>query len=220
VNIQACGANDITIGNLRSRPGPLTPINFQRYVYDSFGESLRGFLRRFWTNAALEGPVRMLAREQLAYALGSGCGVPLASSSIVMVDTAMTRLSVAALPDNRIRFAFCEALPPTVIIDHDGDAIRVFEGRSRAIEGSNIEVPFRRSEFPNEPSKIVPVQSQGSDRAAAACGLCPVCWTHAVGRTARTTAVRCATSPANVRLGIAPHEHIFGPWGYLLTLAA
>jgi hypothetical protein len=72
-----------------------------------------------------------------------------------MVHTAMTRLSVAALPDNRIRFAFCEALPPTVIIDQNGDAIRVFEGRSRAIEGSIMEVPFRRSEFPNEPSKIV-----------------------------------------------------------------
>jgi hypothetical protein len=71
VNIQACGAKRITIGNLRSSPGPLTQINFQRYVYDSFGESLRGFL----------------AREQLVYALGSRCGAPLASSSIVMVDT-------------------------------------------------------------------------------------------------------------------------------------
>ena len=65
-------------------------------LYDSFGESLRSFL----------------AREQLAYALGSRCGAPLASSSIVMVDTAMIRLSVTALPDNRIRFAFFEALPP------------------------------------------------------------------------------------------------------------
>jgi hypothetical protein len=30
---------------------------------------------------------------------------------MVMVDTAMIRLSVAALPNNRIRFAFFEALP-------------------------------------------------------------------------------------------------------------
>ena len=91
MNIQACGAKDITIGNLRFEPRAATPINFQRYVYDSFGESLRSFL----------------AREQLAYALlGSRCGAPLALSSIVMVDTAMIRLSVAALPDNRIRFAF------------------------------------------------------------------------------------------------------------------
>jgi hypothetical protein len=44
VNIQACGTKIITIGNLRSCTEPLTQINFQRYVYDSFGESLRGLL--------------------------------------------------------------------------------------------------------------------------------------------------------------------------------
>jgi hypothetical protein len=43
VNIQACGTKVITIGNLRSCTEPLTQINFQRYVYDSFGESLRAF---------------------------------------------------------------------------------------------------------------------------------------------------------------------------------
>jgi hypothetical protein len=32
-------------------------------------------------------------------------------------------LSVAALPDNCIRFAFRQVLPPTQILDHDGDAI-------------------------------------------------------------------------------------------------
>jgi hypothetical protein len=40
VSIQACGADNITISSAR----PLTPINFQRYAYDSFGDSLRGFL--------------------------------------------------------------------------------------------------------------------------------------------------------------------------------
>jgi hypothetical protein len=42
VNIQARGAKDITIGNLRSSREPPTPINFRRYVYDSFGEKLAG----------------------------------------------------------------------------------------------------------------------------------------------------------------------------------
>ena len=76
MNIQACGTEVITIGNLRSCTEPLTQINFQRYVYDSFGESLRGLLARE-------------QREQPAYALGSRCGASLASYSIVMVDAAM-----------------------------------------------------------------------------------------------------------------------------------
>jgi hypothetical protein len=44
-----------------------------------------------------------------------------------MVDTMMILLSVTALPDNRIWFAFCEVLLPTVILDHDGDAIRALQ---------------------------------------------------------------------------------------------
>jgi len=42
VNIQMRETKDITIDNLRSSLGPPTQINFQRYVYDSFDESLRG----------------------------------------------------------------------------------------------------------------------------------------------------------------------------------
>jgi hypothetical protein len=45
-----------------------------------------------------------------------------------MVDTAMIRLSVAALPDNRIRFAFFEALPPTAATIAD-EAVRLFGER-------------------------------------------------------------------------------------------
>jgi len=42
-------------------------------------------------------------------------------------------------------------------MDDDGDVIRVVEGRRRAIERGGIEMPFRRSELPNELRKIVSV---------------------------------------------------------------
>ena len=55
------------------------------------------------------------------------------------------------------RLAFSQSDPPAVIMDHDGDVIRVVEGRRGAIERGIIEVPFRRSELPNQLRKIVPV---------------------------------------------------------------
>ena len=55
------------------------------------------------------------------------------------------------------RFAFSQGLPPAVIMDHDGDVIRIVEGRCTAIERGIIEVPLGRSELPDELGKIVPV---------------------------------------------------------------
>src|SRR5918994_1927677 len=55
------------------------------------------------------------------------------------------------------RFAFSQAEPPAVIMDHDADVIRVVEGRCAAIERSIIEVPLRRSGLPNELGKVVAV---------------------------------------------------------------
>ena len=44
------------------------------------------------------------------------------------------------------RLAFSQAEPPAVIVDHDGDVIRIVEGRRAAIERGVVEVPLRRSE--------------------------------------------------------------------------
>ena len=55
------------------------------------------------------------------------------------------------------RLAFGQAEPPAVIVDHDGDVIRVVEGRRAAIERGIVEVPLRRSELPDQLRKIVPV---------------------------------------------------------------
>jgi len=53
------------------------------------------------------------------------------------------------------RFAFSQGLPPAVIMDHNGDVIRIVERRCTAIERGIIEVPLRRSELPDELGKIV-----------------------------------------------------------------
>ena len=53
--------------------------------------------------------------------------------------------------------AISKPLPPTIVVDHDFDMIRIIERRRTAIERGIIEVPFRRSELPNELRKIVAV---------------------------------------------------------------
>src|ERR1700676_5213306 len=55
------------------------------------------------------------------------------------------------------RLAFSQTEPPAVIMDHDADMIRIVEGRCAALERGIVEVPFWRSELPNEPGKVVPV---------------------------------------------------------------
>jgi len=42
-----------------------------------------------------------------------------------------------------LRLAFGQAEPLAAILDHDSDVIWVVEGRSGAIEGRIIEIPFR-----------------------------------------------------------------------------
>ena len=50
-----------------------------------------------------------------------------------------------------------QAEPPAVIVDHDGDVIRIVESRRAAIERGVVEVPLRRSELPDQLRKVVPV---------------------------------------------------------------
>jgi hypothetical protein len=55
------------------------------------------------------------------------------------------------------RLAFSQSEPPAIIMDHDADMIRIVEGRCAGIERGIVEVPFWRSELPNELRKVVPV---------------------------------------------------------------
>src|SRR5207253_1134752 len=53
--------------------------------------------------------------------------------------------------------ALSQSEPPAIIMDHDADMIRIVEGRCAALEGGIVEVPFWRSDLPNELRKVVPV---------------------------------------------------------------
>src|SRR5208282_578907 len=55
--------------------------------------------------------------------------------------------------------AFSQAEPPAVVMDHDGDVVRIVEGRRAAIERGVVELPFRRGELPNELRKVMPVSA-------------------------------------------------------------
>jgi hypothetical protein len=55
------------------------------------------------------------------------------------------------------RLALSQTEPPTVIMDHDADVIRIVEGRCTPIERRIIEVPLRRRKLPNELRKVVAV---------------------------------------------------------------
>src|ERR1051326_5526857 len=55
------------------------------------------------------------------------------------------------------RLAFSHTDPPAVVVNHDGDVVRVVERRCSAIEGGVIEVPLGRSELPNELREIMPI---------------------------------------------------------------
>src|SRR5829696_7798580 len=101
---------------------------------DSFGKGLRGFLRQIVPNAALDDPVRIFAREFL----GIGPGVR------VGCTIGITFKGNGGHGDDRtfgkplfqiviFRFAFSQAEPPAVIMDHDADMIRGVEGRCAAI---------------------------------------------------------------------------------------
>ncbi len=55
------------------------------------------------------------------------------------------------------RFTSREAQPPTVIVDHNTDVIRVIERSGRAAEGGIVEIPLRRSVLPDQLIEFVPV---------------------------------------------------------------
>ena len=53
------------------------------------------------------------------------------------------------------RLALGEAQAPAVIVDDDRDMVRIVERGRAAIEGRVVEIPFRRSELPDQLGEIV-----------------------------------------------------------------
>src|SRR5258708_26192284 len=55
------------------------------------------------------------------------------------------------------RLAISQTKPPSVIVDDDADMIGIVEGCCATIKGGVIEVPFRRSNLPDELGKLLTV---------------------------------------------------------------
>ena len=109
-------------------------------------------------DASTDGPERIFARE--FFGIGTGVGVRRTVGITLKGDGGHRndrRLGKPLFQIVIFRLAFGEAETPAVIVDHDGDVIRVVEGRRRAIERGIIEVPLRRSKLPDELRKVVPV---------------------------------------------------------------
>ena len=109
-------------------------------------------------DTTLDDPVRIFAGEFP----GIGCGVRMRCS------IGITFKGDRGHRDDRsfgkplfqivvFRLAFSHAEAPPVIMNHDGDVVRVVERRRGAIECGVIEGPFGRRELPNELGEIVPV---------------------------------------------------------------
>src|SRR5262245_64488781 len=55
------------------------------------------------------------------------------------------------------RLALSQGETPAIIVDRDGNVIRIVEGRRASIEGRVVELPLRGSELPDELVEVVPV---------------------------------------------------------------
>src|SRR5882724_11932748 len=125
---------------------------------NGFGKGLRGFLRQIVSDTALDGSVRILAGELI------GVGARLGMRSAVRVafhrdgrhsddrGGGQPLLEVVVLA-----LAVGEAEPPAVVMDRDGDMIRVVEGGCAAVERGIVEPPLRRSDLPDELCEVVRV---------------------------------------------------------------
>src|SRR5262245_66304188 len=56
-----------------------------------------------------------------------------------------------------LHLAFGEPEAPPIVVNRNGDVIRIVEGSRGQIERSVIEIPLRRGGLPNEPRKVARV---------------------------------------------------------------
>jgi hypothetical protein len=140
---------------LAGQVGPnLEPVG----IHDSFGKRLRSFLRQIVSHAARDRTLRIFAGEFSRISTGirvwGAIGVAFHGDGR-HGDHGTLRQSLFQVVI--LRFTFRQAQPPTVVVDDDCNMIRIVEGRCAALERGIAELPFRRSQLPNQFRKIVPV---------------------------------------------------------------
>src|SRR5262245_35521708 len=67
-----------------------------------------------------------------------------------------------------LRLAVGEPEAPPIVVNRNGDVIRIVEGSRRPIERSVIEIPLRRGGLPNEPRKVARITRWPADASSGA----------------------------------------------------
>ncbi len=125
---------------------------------DGLGEGLGGFLRQVVPDTTRDEPVRVLAGELLG--VGSGIRVWCAIRVTLEGDGGHGDDRSLGKPPFEVLIlwlTFCQAKPPSVVVDDDIDVVRIVERLRGAVERGLVEVPARRSKLPDELRKVVPV---------------------------------------------------------------
>src|SRR5271166_4805931 len=115
-------------------------------IHDGLRECLRSFLWQIVTDTAFDDSVFIVSGEFIA--IGT-------IVEIMWCTVGITLKGNGGGGDDRtfgnslfqiviLRLAIGQTEPPTIVVDDDGDVIRVVESCSGAIEGRIIEIPFRR----------------------------------------------------------------------------
>src|SRR6202050_3874171 len=128
------------------------------YFDNCFGKGLWSLLRQIVPDAAADEPVRIFSGEFL----GIRTDVRMRRTVGVTFKSNGGHRNVRSFSKPLFQgvvfpLALSQPNPPSVIIDHDGNVVRIVEGRRSAIKRGFIEVPFRRSELPNEFREVMSV---------------------------------------------------------------
>src|SRR5579862_2613787 len=125
---------------------------------DCLRERLRGLLRQVVADTAGYGPVRVFPGEFASVRgrleMWRAVGVALHRDS---GNGYRRALGKACFERVVFRLSLREPKAPTVIVDHDIDTIGIVESGSAARECCVVEIPFRRSELPDELRKFAPI---------------------------------------------------------------
>src|SRR5262245_53750528 len=128
------------------------------HLDDSFGKGVWRFLRQIVPDAARDRSVRVLARELLSVGAGvrmrCAVGITLESDGWHSDHRKLGKLLLQII---KLRLALRKTEPPAVVVNDDGDMIRVGKGRRAAIERGIVKGPLRRRELPDELRKFVPI---------------------------------------------------------------
>src|SRR4051812_44059539 len=118
---------------------------------DRFGEGAGRLLRQVMADATGESAMRVASGKLLRV----GAGIQMRGAIRVAFERDRRhrdgrKLRELLLERIELRLAFGEPEAPAVVVDGDGDVVRVVERRRAALEGGVVELPLRRSDLPDE----------------------------------------------------------------------